>query len=797
MNSYIGRTKKYRDKLGKIGKLAAIGLAVLCSISVAEAQSYNKSPMPQGMTTVVGDPTATVEFDGALAVGSSMDDASVGITLPFAFDFFGVSYTNATISTNGFLTFETFSGTGAANASLANTSSPNTYIAPFWDDLIIMEASNSKIVSKVEGSAPNRVFILEFNGMSRFGQSAAGEQLTGQIRLFEGNNNIEFHYPASQSWTGVSATIGLENETGDFGIGGPNSASSNNAPPTQNFKFEPLSAGTDLVVASVSASTPAAAPGGTFLVTRTIANNGPSDAGAFTVKVYLSIDNVIDPNDTEINASAVASVTGLASDGPSDIAVTIPAATTVGNYFIGIIVDTDNTVTEINETNNSSSAVPFLVGQRPDPAADSITVQATQPAVTSTRGGDSLTFVRTISNPSSSNAPAFRVEVFLSTNTYISRFDTLIEDFTFTNGLAAGATDNATITITVPTTIAAGDYYLGFIIDEDNLVDESDENNNNTVTVTPVTITQPIIDLSADSIDASAVSFIAAGSNMTFTRSITNTGSDPSGSFTIRTYLSTNTIISSFDTLVDDFTFSGGLAAGASDTSTVTIALPPSVLNGTYYVGFVIDEADSIPETDEFNNTAASSNTVTVYTPSQGIDLTVDLVKLSTYAAVPGNAVSISRIFRNGGTDNAGAMRVGIYISDDNVIDTTDRLIKKINLNSMNSGVVDGPSGTIVTIPPNLAPGDYWIGIIADDELKVTESDELNNMAMDQKALTVGGLAGDINGDGDINVMDIQSCANQAAGRLPSTPAADVNKDGQVDVVDVQMIVNTALTTSP
>jgi subtilase family serine protease len=773
-----------------------LSLALIFTATVAEAQSYNKSAMPSGMTSIANDPAASVEFDGAQAIGNSMDDASVGVSLPFPFEFFGISYSNVTLSTNGFVTFDAFAAGGSFNRDIANTASPNAYVAPFWDDLIIMENSSSKVVTKVEGVAPSRVFIIEFNGMSRFGQSAAGQQMTAQIRLFESSHNIEFHYPANQIWTGVTATIGIENETGDFGVGGPNSDSSNSNAPAENFKFEPLTTGTDLVVARLSASASAAAPGASVLVTRDLVNNGPSDSGFFAVKVYLSTDNIIDSSDAMINSSTVTNIAGLSNDS-GDIAVTIPAATAVGNYFLGVIVDTENDVAEINETNNTSTALPFLVGQRPDPAADSVTVQTSQPGQLTFRGGDALTFVRAISNTSSADVAAFRVEVFLSTNTFISRFDTLIEDFTFTAGLAGGATDTATITVTVPTTIPAGDYYIGFIIDEDGVIDEDDETNNDTVTTTQITVTQPIIDLSADSIDLSNVSFVAAGSSLTFTRTVTNMGSDPSGSFTIRAYLSTNNVISQFDTLVDDFTFTSGLAAGASDTSTVSVTLPPSIANGAYYVGFILDEADSVPEIDETNNSIASGNTINVYLPSQGIDLTADMLTLSSYASVPGSAVTVNRVFRNAGTDNAGAMRVGVYLSTDNVIDSTDVLIKAIDMSSMNSGDVDGPAGTIVTLPPNTAAGDYFIGLIVDFELKVTESDETNNMAMDATPITIGGILGDVNTDGDINIMDIQACANQAAGRIPTTAAADVNKDGQVDVVDVQMIVNTALSSTP
>ena len=50
---------------------------------------------------------------------------------------------------------------------------------------------------------------------------------------------------------------------------------------------------------------------------------------------------------------------------------------------------------------------------------------------------------------------------------------------------------------------------------------------------------------------------------------------------------------------------------------------------------------------------------------------------------------------------------------------------------------------------------------------------------------------GDLNGDGGVNVLDIQLCVNVFLG-VENDPTiisrSDVNQDGQVDVLDVQAI---------
>ncbi|MBI1320113.1 MAG: hypothetical protein GC168_14375 [Candidatus Hydrogenedens sp.] len=55
------------------------------------------------------------------------------------------------------------------------------------------------------------------------------------------------------------------------------------------------------------------------------------------------------------------------------------------------------------------------------------------------------------------------------------------------------------------------------------------------------------------------------------------------------------------------------------------------------------------------------------------------------------------------------------------------------------------------------------------------------------------GLPGDVNLDGVINVLDVQTSVNMALGQATANPEADVDLNTTVDVLDVQTITNTAL----
>jgi hypothetical protein len=92
--------------------------------------------------------------------------------------------------------------------------------------------------------------------------------------------------------------------------------------------------------------------------------------------------------------------------------------------------------------------------------------------------------------------------------------------------------------------------------------------------------------------------------------SIRNAGSADAGSFSVGYYVSSDSTITTADTLLDGGReFVNGIAAGS--TVSVTLfsgaSVPSSVSPGPAYLGVVIDESDDVAETDETNNTASQA----------------------------------------------------------------------------------------------------------------------------------------------------------------------------------------------
>ena len=55
------------------------------------------------------------------------------------------------------------------------------------------------------------------------------------------------------------------------------------------------------------------------------------------------------------------------------------------------------------------------------------------------------------------------------------------------------------------------------------------------------------------------------------------------------------------------------------------------------------------------------------------------------------------------------------------------------------------------------------------------------------------GVKGDVNGDGKVDISDVNAVINAVLGKVEVTPTADVTGDNQVDISDVNYIINVML----
>jgi gliding motility-associated-like protein len=169
--------------------------------------SFIKAQPPE--TTYLG----TVVYEGYY------DDRSWGpLNIGFNFTFYGNTYNHFYVTSNGLVIF----GTGSNDYTedpIPSSSTPNNFIAPFWDDIVINPSG--KILYTTIGASPNRKCIIQWTNMGFYSSTVL--MGTFSVILYEGSNNIRVQYRSiidntSARSHGSSASIGIENSTGTSGI---------------------------------------------------------------------------------------------------------------------------------------------------------------------------------------------------------------------------------------------------------------------------------------------------------------------------------------------------------------------------------------------------------------------------------------------------------------------------------------------------------------------------------------------------------------------------------------------------
>ena len=165
------------------------------------------------MTDIGGytvEPT-TFSFVDISASGTALDltdDSEANITSPFPFTLYGVTSSDLRVGNNGGILFNRTTGDlGTTNATLPNATI-GLAILPFWDDI---DADTGNVYWEVQGSAPNRMLIVEWYNRPHYSNIGAA---TFEAILYEGTNAIVFQYldtdfGNSSYNAGVSATVGI------------------------------------------------------------------------------------------------------------------------------------------------------------------------------------------------------------------------------------------------------------------------------------------------------------------------------------------------------------------------------------------------------------------------------------------------------------------------------------------------------------------------------------------------------------------------------------------------------------
>jgi hypothetical protein len=137
-----------------------------------------------------------------------LDEGVAGpIPIGFNFKFYDEIKTELYVNSNGLISFDNITTNTFSNVSIPNSSAPNDYIAPFWDDL------DGRTQGTVHYKQDGNKFIIQFTNWQKY--SATGS-LTFQVVLHSSGKILVYYN--NMNATLNSATVGIENQNGNDGL---------------------------------------------------------------------------------------------------------------------------------------------------------------------------------------------------------------------------------------------------------------------------------------------------------------------------------------------------------------------------------------------------------------------------------------------------------------------------------------------------------------------------------------------------------------------------------------------------
>ncbi|NOZ53115.1 MAG: S8 family serine peptidase [Gammaproteobacteria bacterium] len=317
-----------------------------------------------------------------------------------------------------------------------------------------------------------------------------------------------------------------------------------------------------------------------------------------------------------------------------------------------------------------------------------------------------------------------RVVVYISTDNVISKNDIEI-GYWYVYDIGQNETINNLTSVTIPPNTPSGTYYVGAMVDPENMRDEIDENNN-TIVGDPITVTRDS-DLLNSALTADTNS-VSTGANFEITHTVTENGSTKPNSYRMGIYLSEDSNITASDYHAGSWwTNWGGITRNGTDiTRSTNMRVPVDMPSGTYFLGAIVDDTNLQIETNE-NNNVFSADTITIV---NDLDLVATSVSTTATQVTLGstNNITIDHTVTNASASSPGIHYVGLYLSPDPVITNSDMLLRDLKIYYRPPGKVDTRSSQ-ATIR-GVAPGTYYLGLIVDHYDQQTEINENNNIAV-------------------------------------------------------------------
>ena len=393
----------------------------------------------------------------------------------------------------------------------------------------------------------------------------------------------------------------------------------------------------------------------------TVCNQGTNTAFGSDIVVYASADPTIEPGpgstDVDIGFASVPPL--QAGECRAVLANLATPPGPQGEYFLGVVADLGNQVSELLEDNNTTVVGPFGFGFGPDLAVTQVNLPAS--------ADQPFTANVTVCNQGTAAASAHDLTLYASLDATIETPAVVpgTEDTFLGNAPVAGlnAGECSTVDVAASAPPSTGAFFVGAIVDEINAVIELLEGNNTTVA-------GPIgLGTGSDLVVRTlVVPTVLNGPGQTADVTVCNDGTAPSTPTDVLLSASVDQVITLPPALTDPqigFAPVPALNPGECSTESPVVIEPAfSVPVGQAFVGATVDPSNFDSELVEVNN----QRLVGPIGVGAGVELRVAAVSGPAFVG-PGQEISVDVQVCNDGDQLSPPTDVALFASPDQVLD--------------------------------------------------------------------------------------------------------------------------------
>ena len=390
----------------------------------------------------------------------------------------------------------------------------------------------------------------------------------------------------------------------------------------------------------------------------------------------------------------------------------------------------------------------------PAEVAPGETITLQKGALTNKNGGE-------ISTP-------FAVEVLLSTNDIYEPDEDVLLERIERDGMESGEAGESSVDLTgmiftIPADMADGNYFVLFVADAEQVVNECQETNNITQTTNNLDIEAQLAfkpDLVVTSVDFLEGLVLHQGDKLNYTFDVANQGEGETEKFRLAVWLSDDQNLDE-DTDIK-VTEPGDLGAtiqqmapGGDQNFFNSYTIPEDLPDGEYWLIVMADALEEQAEESEDNNVMISTMSFTMlFELPQCTDLVVESLVVEPLASYWGGAVTAAVTVTNPGTEpTPSKWKLGAYLSitaslNPATVDPSQKFFFE------ESPIAAGETKTlykVIDIQSGMPVNPHWLGVILDPDDDLSECNEGNNAALYPDPVTISSTA-----SVDIEVSDVQ-----------------------------------------